>query len=146
MVCGCFSLVRQFQNFVILLSSPESSENSGRSLAGCFRTWSALKLLIMLIHWRVVKQIVQSLFVLVGLRRAAAFSAPKRVERREVIAAAFNLTVVRQLKWNKFDYRHHLSEMQMNLLTWRNRCFCITCRSRSFKYSGSPSCRLRRGK
>lgn len=51
-------------------------------------TESALVLLIMLIHRRVVKQIVQLELVLVHLRRTTSGTAPEAVEGREVVAAA----------------------------------------------------------
>lgn len=59
-------------------------------LASVIAWWteSALVLLIMLIHWRVVKQIVQFEFVLVHLRRTTPGSTPPGVECREVIATA----------------------------------------------------------
>lgn len=52
----------------------------------------------MLVHRRVVKQIVQLEFVLVHLWRPAAGSAPEAVEGREVVAAALVVALTRNLK------------------------------------------------
>lgn len=53
---------------------------------------------MVLVHRRVVKQIVQLELVLVHLRRSAARATPEAVEGREVVAAALNLALTRHLE------------------------------------------------
>jgi hypothetical protein len=51
-----------------------------------------------MIHRRIIKQIVQSKLILVGLRRTATGSAPKAVKVGEMISAALNIAFPRHLK------------------------------------------------
>ena len=119
------------------------SRHSSRHRLLAFGNESALiLLLIMIIHRRIVKQIVQLEFVFVWLWRTASWSAPEAIKVGEMIAATFNVTFAWHLKSKGILFRNLHWDICITGITCRNRSFCMTWRSKSFKYSESPSCQL----
>lgn len=68
-----------------------------------FQTEFALILLeLLIIHRRVIKQIVQFLLVLVLLGRASSWSSPIAVKVCKMTSAAFNFSIARELEKEEF--------------------------------------------
>lgn len=90
-------------NLAFSLSFAESDARFLTLVGDSLRHKSALIRLLMVVHRRIVKQIVQSEFISVRLRSATARATPKAVKVGEVAAAAFYVAVFGQL-WNERSF------------------------------------------